>query len=191
MRNKVVTIFGGSGFVGRHLVRRVARLGATIRVPTRRPERANFLRPLGDVGQIVLEPWDADAPGALERLIGESTYVVNLIGILAARRKGVFEAVQGRLPGLIGTAAREAGVRRFVQVSAIGADRGSSSLYARTKAEGEEAARAAFPETVVLRPSVIFGPEDEFFNRFARMAMISPALPLIGGGGTRFQPVYV
>jgi NADH dehydrogenase len=191
MRNKVVTIFGGSGFVGRHLVRRVARLGATVRVPTRRPERANFLRPLGDVGQIVLEPWDADAPGALERLIGESAYVVNLIGILAARRKGVFEAVQGRLPGLIGTAAREAGVRRFVQVSAIGADRGSSSLYARTKAEGEEAAHAAFPETVVLRPSVIFGPEDEFFNRFARMAMISPALPLIGGGGTRFQPVFV
>jgi NADH dehydrogenase len=191
MRNKAITIFGGSGFLGRHLVRRLARLGATLRVPTRHPERANFLKPLGDVGQIVLEPWDPGAPGALERLIGGSTYVVNLIGILAARRRGEFEAVQGRLPGLIGTATREAGAARLVHVSAIGADRNSSSAYARSKAEGEEAARAAFPESVVLRPSVIFGPEDEFFNRFARMAMISPALPLIGGGRTRFQPVYV
>jgi uncharacterized protein YbjT (DUF2867 family) len=191
MRNKAITIFGGSGFVGRHLVRRLAKLGATIRVPTRHPERANFLKPMGDVGQIVLETWDLGAPQVLERLIGESTYVVNLIGILAARRRGEFEAVQGRLPGLIGTAAREAGAARLVHVSAIGADRNSSSAYARSKAEGEEAARAAFPESVVVRPSVIFGPEDEFFNRFARMAMISPALPLIGGGRTRFQPVYV
>jgi NADH dehydrogenase len=191
MRNKAITIFGGSGFLGRHLVRRLARLGATLRVPTRHPERANYLRPMGDVGQIVLEPWDQTAPAALERLIGGSTYVVNLIGILAERRKGEFETVQGRLPGLIATAAREAGASRLVHLSAIGADRGSSSVYGRTKAEGEEAARAALPASVILRPSVVFGPEDEFFNRFARMAMISPALPLIGGGRTRFQPVYV
>jgi uncharacterized protein YbjT (DUF2867 family) len=190
MRDKVVTVFGGSGFIGRYVIKRLADLDATIRVPTRDPNRAMSLRPMGAVGQVVLEPWEP-GPTVLPRLIDGCTHVVNLIGVLAERRRGEFEAVQAQLPGEIAAAAKAAGVTRLVQISAIGADRGSPSLYARTKAEGEERARAALPEAVVMRPSIVFGPEDEFFNRFARMAQVLPVLPLIGGGRTRFQPVYV
>ncbi len=191
MRNKVVTVFGGSGFVGRHVVRRLVALGATVRVPTRHPERAISLKPMGAVGQIVLERWDATRGEEIARHTVGSTHVVNLVGILAERRAGDFERLQARLPGAVGAAAADAGVEAVAHVSAIGASRTSASTYARTKAEGEEALRSAFPRAVILRPSIVFGPEDSFFNRFARMAMLSPALPLIGGGATRFQPVYV
>lgn len=190
MRDKVVTVFGGSGFIGRYVVKRLAELGATIRVPTRNPGRAMFLKPMGAVGQIVLDPWDP-GPAAVPRLIGGSSHVVNLIGILFERRRGEFEAVQARLPGEIASAAASAGAQHLVQMSAIGADPASPSVYARTKAEGERNARAAFPGAVIIRPSIVFGPEDGFFNRFARMAQMMPVLPLIGGGRTRFQPVYV
>ncbi|MDX6751104.1 complex I NDUFA9 subunit family protein [Geminicoccaceae bacterium 1502E] len=191
MRNKVVTIFGGSGFLGRHLVRRLAERGATVRVPTRDPEGAAFLRPMGSIGQIVLIESHGLEEAELRRHVAGADYVVNLVGILHERRRGDFERLQGELPGRIAAAAKVAGVKRMVQISAIGADPDSSAAYARTKAQGEAAVHEAFPEAVILRPSVVFGPEDGFFNRFAEMARIAPALPLIGGGRTRFQPVYV
>lgn len=191
MRSKVVTVFGGSGFVGRYVVQRLAQQGAVIRVPTRRPEQAIHLQPLGNVGQIVLERWRPGTEGELDRVLDGAHAAINLIGILFEPRAGDFERLQARLPGAIGAAAARAGVARVVQLSAIGADAASPSLYGRTKAAGEEALRQTFPDATIFRPSIIFGPEDGFFNRFARMSQLSPALPLIGGGRTRFQPVYV
>ena len=191
MRDTIVTVFGGTGFVGRHIIRRLAARGATIRVPTRTPERAVFLKPMGDIGQIVIERFDAGRDGAVEAMVDGASHVVSLAGILFERRRGDFAAVQTRLPGRIAAAAAARGITRMVHVSAIGADPTSSSQYARTKAEGEAAVLAALPTATILRPSIIFGPEDSFFNRFAAMARFAPALPLIGGGRTRFQPVYV
>lgn len=191
MHSQVVTVFGGSGFVGRYVVKRLAELGAVVRVPSRRPERALFLKPLGAIGQIVIEPWNPTVTGQVDRLLAGSDHVVNLIGILFESGRGDFERIQGRLPGEIAEVAARRGLWRMVQISAIGADPASGVAYARTKAAGEAAARAAFPDATVLRPSIVFGPEDGFFNRFARMSQLLPALPLIGGGRTRFQPVYV
>jgi NADH dehydrogenase len=191
MHSQVVTVFGGSGFVGRYVVKRLAQLGAVVRVPSRRPERALFLKPLGAIGQINIEPWNSTAAGEVDRLLAGSDHAVSLIGILFEASKGDFDRVQGRLPGEIAKAVAAHGLKRMVHVSAIGADASAKVAYARTKAAGEAAARAAFPGVTVLRPSIVFGPEDNFFNRFARMSQIMPALPLIGGGGTRFQPVYV
>lgn len=190
MRDEIVTIFGGAGFIGRHLVRRLAARGATLRIATRSPSTAGHLLPMGDPGQIVLVRF-AEEEATIAKLVEGASAVVNLVGILFERRAGDFERVHAVLPGRIGSAARAAGVARLVHVSAIGADPGSASLYARSKAQGEAALRAAFPEAVIFRPSIVFGPEDNFFNRFAAMARIAPALPLVGGGTTRFQPVYV
>ena len=191
MHSQVVTVFGGSGFVGRYVVKRLAELGAVVRVPSRRPERALFLKPLGAIGQINIEPWNPTAAGEVDRLLAGSDHAVSLIGILFEASKGDFDRVQGRLPGEIAKAAAAHGLKRMVHVSAIGANASATVAYARTKAAGEAAARAAFPDVTILRPSIVFGPEDNFFNRFARMSQIMPALPLIGGGDTRFQPVYV
>ncbi|HMR30963.1 MAG TPA: complex I NDUFA9 subunit family protein [Geminicoccaceae bacterium] len=191
MRDAVVTVFGGTGFIGRHVVRRLAERGATVRVPTRAPRNAGFLQPMGNVAQIVLIPFDRPDDERIAALVEGTTHVVNCIGILAERKAGDFAAVQGELPGRIAAAATAAGARRLAHLSAIGADADSASLYARTKAQGEAAVRRAFPQATILRPSVVFGPEDGFFNRFAAMARIAPALPLIGGGRNRFQPVYV
>ncbi|HEX6011671.1 MAG TPA: complex I NDUFA9 subunit family protein [Geminicoccaceae bacterium] len=191
MRNKVVTVFGGSGFIGRYVVQRLAELGATIRVPTRRPERALFLKPMGAIGQINLLRWSPSAPGEVGRLLAGAEAAVSLVGILHESRAGEFERLQADLPREVGAAGARLGLERVVHVSAIGARAGSPVAYARTKAAGEEGVKQAFPEATILRPSIVFGPEDSFFNRFARMAQLSPALPLIGGGRTRFQPVYV
>jgi uncharacterized protein YbjT (DUF2867 family) len=191
MRDKVVTVFGGSGFIGRYVVQRLAELGATIRVPSRRPERALFLKPMGAIGQINLLRWGPAAPGEVDRLLAGADAAVSLVGILHEGRAGEFERLQADLPREVGAAAARLGLERVVHVSAIGAKAGSPVAYARTKAAGEEGLREGFPQATVLRPSVVFGPEDGFFNRFARMAQLSPALPLIGGGRTRFQPVYV
>jgi NADH dehydrogenase len=191
MRNKVVTVFGGSGFIGRYVVKRLAERGATIRVATRRPDCAMFLRPLGAVGQIVLEPWNPTLESEADRLLAGADAAVNLIGILYEGRAGSFDRLQARLPGEIGAAATRHGLERVVHISAIGADPGSTSAYARSKAAGEAALRQSFPKATILRPSIVFGPEDGFLNRFARMMQFSPALPLIAGGRTRFQPVYV
>lgn len=190
MDSKLVTVFGGSGFLGRHTVRALARAGWRIKVATRHPHRAFFLRPLGTVGQIDFVKCDvADAESVAAAVMGAQA-VINLTGILFQHGQ-TFEDVQAEGALNIAQASAKAGVSTLVHVSAIGADKESDSAYAQTKAEGEQFVREAFPDAVILRPSVIFGPEDGFFNKFAAMARISPALPLVGGGKTRFQPVFV
>jgi NADH dehydrogenase len=190
MESRLVTVFGGSGFVGRHTVRALARAGWRIRVATRHPNLGFFLRPLGAVGQIGFIKCDvANADSVMAAMAG-SDAAVNLVGILFQRGQS-FEKVQAEGAEHIAKAAMAAGVRALVHVSAIGAGAEADSDYARTKAEGEAAIRAAFPEAVILRPSVIFGPEDSFFNKFANLTRFLPFLPLIGGGKTRFQPVFV
>lgn len=187
----LVTIFGGSGFIGRYAVRALAKRGWRIRAAVRRPELAGYLQPMGVVGQIYAIQANVRYPESVAAAVQGSDAVVNLVGILSATGRQTFSALQHEGAETIAKAAAAAGARRLVQVSAIGADRNSPAEYARTKALGEEAALAAFPDAVILRPSIVFGQEDEFFNRFAEMATISPVLPLIGGGRTRFQPVFV
>jgi NADH dehydrogenase len=186
---KVATVFGGSGFIGRYVVQRLAAQDYVVRVAVRDPSGARFLQTQGRVGQIVPLAAPVTDPGAIARAVEGAEVVVNLVGILFERRPGDFHRLQGEAPGRVAAAAKAAGAETFVQVSAIGADPASPSLYARSKAEGEAGVRAAFPEATILRPSVVFGPEDEFFNRFAGMAML-PVMPVVAGA-TRFQPVYV
>ena len=186
-----VTVFGGSGFLGRHIVHALARRGCRVRVAVRRPNDAMFLRPMGVVGQV--EPVQAnirDDASVKAALMGADA-AVNLVGILYESGKQTFEAVLAEGAGRVARAVAEAGVARFVHVSAIGADEESPSAYGRGKAAGEKAVREAVPGAAIVRPSIVFGPEDDFFNRFAAMARLSPALPLVGGGRTKFQPVYV
>ncbi len=191
MRHRRVTVLGASGFLGRHVVKHLAQQGAVITAVSRHASDARFLRPMGDVGQIT--PIDADIldDRALAAVIAQDEIVVNCIGILYERGARTFEAMHVRLPARIAAAARQAHVKEIVHVSAIGADPQSPSAYGRGKAEGEAQLRAAFPEAIVLRPSLVFGPEDDFFNRFGTYARMLPGLPLIGRGVTRFQPVYV
>jgi NADH dehydrogenase len=190
MNTNLVTIFGGSGFVGRHTVRALARAGWRIKVATRHPARGFFLRPLGSVGQIDFVKCDVSDPGSVAQALHGSQAVINLTGILFEKGQS-FVDVQADGAAHIAQAAAAAGVQAMVHISAIGADLESDSAYAVTKAEGEQAVREAFPHAVILRPSIIFGPEDGFFNKFAEMARFLPALPLIGGGRTRFQPIFV
>ncbi|HEY2010197.1 MAG TPA: complex I NDUFA9 subunit family protein [Rhizomicrobium sp.] len=190
MNTNLVTVFGGSGFLGRHTVRALARAGWRIKVATRHPNRGFFLKPLGSVGQIDFVKCDvADADSVAHAVMGANA-VINLTGILFEKGQ-TFEDVQAEGAAHIAEAAAAAGVGALVHVSAIGADADSDAHYAQTKAEGEQAVREAFPHAVILRPSLIFGPEDGFFNKFAAMARFMPGLPLIGGGKTRFQPVFV
>ena len=191
MDDRLITIFGGAGFIGRHLVRRLAADGWRIRVISRSPGLAGHLQPLGEVGQIVVQPLSGRDDAALTHVLIGSSAVVNLVGILFETSKQRFDDVHGDLPGRIARAAAAAGIDHMVQVSAIGADEKASSDYARSKAKGEAAVRQTLPEAAIVRPSIVVGPEDDFFNRFAAMARLLPALPLIGGGQTRFQPVYV
>jgi NADH dehydrogenase len=188
--DRLVTIFGGSGFIGRHVVRALAKSGWRIRVAVRRPDLAFHLQPLGRVGQIHAVQANVRYPDSVARAAEGADAVVNLVGILYKSGKQTFDAVQAEGANAVAraTAANNA---KLVQFSAIGADADSKSDYARSKAEGEAFARAAVSDAVVVRPSILFGPEDHFFNRFANMARLSPALPLIGGGKTRFQPVFV
>jgi NADH dehydrogenase len=187
----LVTVFGGSGFVGRYAVRALAKKGWRIRVAVREPHLAPELKVMGDVGQVELVQANVRHEASVQAALVGAQACVNLVGVLYEAGRQSFEAVHATAPGLIASAATAAGATQFVQVSAIGADASSSAGYARTKAAGEAAVRAAFPSAVILRPSVVFGPEDGFFNRFGAMAAISPVLPLIGGGETKFQPVYV
>lgn len=187
----LVTVFGGSGFVGRHLVRALAKRGWRVRVAVRRPDLAGHLQPLGAVGQIQPVQANIRNRASVDRAVAGADAVVNLVGILHESGRQTFGAVQAHGPGAIADAAAKAGVKTFVHLSAIGADKASASDYAASKGYGEEGVRAAFPSAIILRPSVIFGPEDDFLNRFASMARFTPALPLIGGGHTRLQPVFV
>jgi len=187
---QMVTILGGSGFVGRYIARRMAQAGWRVRVAVRRPEQAGFVRPYGAVGQVEPMLCNIRDAASLRAVIQGADAVVNCVGILSETGKNRFDAVQAKGPALAAQIAAEAGVKRFVQISAIGADAASGSLYARTKAAGEAAVLAAFPSAVILRPSIIFGTEDQFFNRFAEMARLSMILP-IAHGETRFQPVWV
>ena len=188
---KIVVIFGGSGFVGQHLVRVLARDGWRIKIAVRRPDLAEFLKPLGTVGQI--QPIQANLrfPESVSSAVAGSNAVVNLVGILSENRNQKFAAVQAQGARVVAEASKKAGVAKLVQISAIGADENSNSVYSQTKAEGETAAFENFPDAFVVRPSIIFGPEDNFFNQFARMMRISFMLPLIGNGVTKFQPVFV
>ena len=186
----LVTVFGGSGFLGRNVVRALAKRGYRIRVAVRRPELAGHLQPLGRVGQIHAVQANLRYPASVGAAMRNSQVAINLVGILAEGGAQSFEAVQAKGPETVARAA-SAAAARMVHVSAIGADENSPSGYARSKAAGEKAVLAAVPSATILRPSVVFGPEDQFTNRFAALARLSPALPLIGGGVTRMQPVYV
>lgn len=191
MQDKLVTVFGASGFIGRNIVRELARRGARVNAVCRDVEKAKFLKPMGVVGQVTPMRADVTDPAAIARALNGASMVVNLVGILYQSGRNTFEAVQATAPGVIAKAAKEAGVDALVHVSAIGADPNSKAAYARSKATGEAAVRSGFPEATILRPSIVFGPDDNFFNQFAAYATIAPALPLIGGGKTKFQPVYV
>jgi uncharacterized protein YbjT (DUF2867 family) len=191
MELRNVTVFGGSGFLGRYIVQRLAQRGARVRIATREPEAAKFLQPLGVVGQIMPVQANLRHEPSVRRALEGADAVVNCVGILFERGRQSFGAVHVRGAAHVAQAARDAGARRLLHVSALGADANSTSVYARSKAAGEAAVADAFPGAVILRPSVVFGPEDDFFNRFAALARFLPALPLIGGGATRFQPVYV
>jgi NADH dehydrogenase len=203
----LATVFGGSGFIGRHLVQRLAAQGWRVRVAVRDPVAARFLQPLGDVGQVVPVFADIRRDAAVKAAVEGASLVVNVVGILFERRRAGFQAIHVDGAARVAEAAAAAGAGSLVHVSALGADARSASAYARSKAAGEEAVLAAFPAASILRPSVVFGPEDDFFNRFARLASLSPVLPVFvtddlrtlcrgdgchpfGSGGARFQPVY-
>jgi NADH dehydrogenase len=186
----LVTVFGGSGFLGRHVVRALANRQYRIRVAVRRPELCGHLRPMGRVGQIHAVQANLRYPDSVAAAARDADIIVNLVGILVERGRQRFDAVQATGAEQVARAAKAVGAR-LVHVSAIGADENAPSHYARSKAEGERLVRAAEPAAVIMRPSVVFGPEDDFFNRFGALARVAPALPLAGGGHTRFQPVYV
>jgi len=185
----LVTVFGGSGFLGRHVVRALAKLGYRIRVAVRRPDLAGYLQPLGRVGQIHAVQANLRYPASVEAAARGADVVINLVGVLFERGRQTFDAVQGSGAESVALAAAAFGAR-MIHVSAIGADEHAASHYARSKAAGEKFVLAAVPSATILRPSVLFGPEDDFFNKFAAIARVSPALPLVGGGHTRFQPVF-
>ena len=210
LAGKTVTVFGGSGFIGRALVRRLAATDAIVRVGVRHPNEAAVLKVLGDPGQVVPVRADITDAGEVEAALAGAAAAVNLVGILFESGAHTFEAVHHLGAGRVAAAAAAAGVTRLVHVSAVGARADSDSLYARTKAAGEAAVRKAYPKAAIVRPSVVFGPEDGFFNLFASLARLSPVVPvfgasprmasapagpakldLYGGGGPRFQPVYV
>jgi NADH dehydrogenase len=186
----LITVFGGSGFLGRHVVRALAQRGYRIRVAVRRPDLAGHLQPLGRVGQIHAVQANLRYPQSVEAAAREAHVLVNLVGILFERGRQRFDAVQAFGAEQVALAASAHGAR-MIHVSAIGADEHSSSLYARSKAAGEKLVLAAQPQATILRPSIVFGPEDDFFQRFASLARFTPALPLLGGGATRLQPVFV
>jgi uncharacterized protein YbjT (DUF2867 family) len=188
---RLVTVFGGSGFVGRYVVQRLAHRGWRIRTAVRRPVDAEFLRTYGDVGQVGLVQANIRDDASVAAAVAGADAVINLCGLLHESGKQTFAAVHAIGAARVARAAQAAGVKRLAQISAIGASETSTAEYARTKAAGEAAVRAAFPDAIVMRPSIVFGPEDTFFNRFGSLARFLPVLPLIGGGETKFQPIYV
>lgn len=191
LNNKTVTVFGGTGFVGAHLVHYLSKAGAQIIIPSRSPRSAYALKTQGNIGQITAVACDIRDKKQLSKIIDASDYVVNLIGILSETKKCRFDDVHHQFPKTLSELCAKANVTKLVHISAIGADKKSASHYQQSKAKGEASIVKNTPNATILRPSIIFGPEDNFFNRFARMTSFSPFLPLIGGGKTRFQPAYV
>lgn len=191
LQYRTATVFGGAGFLGRHLVRRLAKAGCLVRIATRDRVRAEFLRTAGMVGQVTPMSCAIHSDASVATLVDGADIVVNLIGTLAPSGRDSFQSVHAEAAGRIAAQAKAAGAQRLLHVSALGADAAGPSDYARSKAAGEAAVLAAFPGAIIFRPSIVFGPEDQFFNRFAGMARIAPMLPLFGGGATKFQPVYV
>ncbi len=187
----VVTVFGGSGFLGRHIVRALVKRGWRVRVAVRSPNEALFLKTAGAVGQVAIMQANIRDEASVRKAVKGVDAVVNLVGILYETRKQKFSAVQAKGARTVAQSAANEGVKRFVQLSAIGASSKSEAAYAQSKAAGEAAVLEAIPQAVILRPSIVIGPEDDFFNRFAKMAALSPALPLVGGGETLYQPVAV
>jgi NADH dehydrogenase len=187
----LVTVFGGTGFLGRHTVRALARAGHRIRVAVRHPNQGFFLPPMGTVGQIALVKCNVSDADQVASAVKGADAVINLTGILFSRGEQSFEAVHVEGAETVAKAAAASGARTLVHVSAIGADKDAEADYSASKGEGEARVREAFPNAAILRPSLVFGPEDDFFNRFAALAKFLPALPLIGGGNTKFQPVFV
>ena len=188
---KIVTIIGGSGFIGRHIVRALARRGYRIRVACRRPDLAGHVQPLGTPGQIMPVQANVRYPASLAAVCDGAYAVINLTGILASSGAQTFDAIHVFGAEASAKAAKAAKAKVFIQMSALGANAASRSDYARTKAAGEGKAKAAFPGAIILRPSIAFGPEDNFFNQFAGLSRLAPALPLIGGGNTKFTPLFV
>lgn len=187
----LVTVFGGSGFIGRQAVRQLARLGWRIRVAVRQPNLAYAMRLHGDVGQIDIVQANIRNEASVRRALEGATASLNLVSVLYEHGRQGFQALNVMGARTIAQAAKAEGAIRLVQVSALGADLNSPAKYARTKAEGEVAVREVYPDAVIVRPSIVFGQDDHFFNKFAQMAQVSLVLPLIGGGATRFQPVFV
>jgi uncharacterized protein YbjT (DUF2867 family) len=187
---RVATVFGGSGFIGRYVVKRLAHQGYIVRVPSRYPEGALFLKPMGAVGQVVPLYASVTNEATVQRAVEGAEIVVNLVGALTESRKASFQAVHTEGAERIARLSAAAGVQRLIQISAIGADPASPSQYGSTKGKAEQAVLAAFPGAVILRPSLVFGMEDKFFNRFAEIARIAPFMPVIAGA-TKMQPVFV
>lgn len=190
-QNSLITIFGGTGFLGRHIVARLAKRGWRLRIVTRRPNEALHVKTNGVPGQIELVQGNIRDDASVAAALDGADAVINAVGILFESGKQKFAAVQAEGAQRIAQMAAQQGIAHFVQISAIGADENSASLYAQSKAAGEQAVLQAVPSAHILRPSIVVGPEDDFFNRFGAMAMVAPALPLIGGGDTRYQPVAV
>ncbi len=191
LEDSVITIFGGTGFIGRYVVRELAKTGALIRVVSRDPQGALYLRTYGYVGQIVLERGSFQEKDTVKRYLEDTDIAINLVGILFESGSQRFARIHAQGAEFLAKSAAELGVSQLIHMSALGVDKSTRSKYARTKLAGERAVLAAFPTATILRPSIVFGPEDDFFNRFASMAQLSPFMPLIGGGHTKFQPVYV
>jgi NADH dehydrogenase len=191
MAGDLIVVFGGSGFVGRYVVRELCKRGKRVRVPMRRPHLGQDLRLLGDVGQVQLVQANLRFPASIESALDGANGVVNLVGLLSEKGKQTYFNIHAEGAATIAAKADDREIDRFVQVSAIGAAPKSPSRYGRTKSDAEEAVRTSIPSAVIVRPSIIFGPEDDFFNRFADMAKFMPMLPLLGFGKTKFQPVYV
>ncbi len=188
---KIIAVFGAGGFLGKHLMRQLTRLDYRVKVATRNPYLKGYLKPLGNPGQIELFKTNIFNSEDIKQVLKNCDFAINLVGILNETRKQKFYQIHSQFPQLLSNLCGEVGIKHFIHISALGVKEGHSSLYMQSKLQGEKNIQNTFKPTVILRPSVVFGPEDKFFNTFASIAQFSPALPLIGGGKTKFEPIYV
>ena len=188
---KIIAIFGGGGFLGKHLMRELTKLGYRVKVATRKPYLKGYLKPLGGPGQIELFKTNIFNQEDIKKILNNCDLAINLVGILYETRKQKFSHIHSQFPHILSNLFNEAGIKNFVHVSALGVKEKHDSKYIQSKLQGEKNIQDNFKSSVILRPSIVFGPEDKFFNTFASIAQFSPALPLIGGGKTKFSPIYV